>query len=67
MKHKCFKNTEIGELTEFDYKIDKLDILLDIKFLISEFYVGTFSRNKHCLNFRFNNGQKFKLTLNEVK
>ncbi len=47
--------------------IDKTDLLLDIKYLINEFYFATFSDADDALNMTFNNGQKFRLTINEIK
>lgn len=66
-EHICLKKTEVGKTEKFNYKVEENDLLMDVKFLINEYYVGTFSANKNSLLLKLNNGQKFKLSLTEVK
>ncbi len=51
----------------FNFKIDASDLLLDLKVLIKEYYVATFSDEGKSLVISFNNGQKFKINLEEIK
>lgn len=47
--------------------VDETGLLMDIKFLINEYYLATFSEKENALEIAFNNGQKFRLTANEIK
>ena len=51
----------------FNFKIDARDLLLDLKGLIKEYYIETFSDEGKSLVISFNNGQKFKINLEEIK
>lgn len=42
------------------------EMLCDIKKLLSEYYVATFSADGTSLNISFNNGQKFCVTVKDV-
>lgn len=48
-------------------KIDETGLLMDIKYLINEFYLATFTDTENTLDIAFNNGQKFRLAVNEIK
>lgn len=56
-----------AENTDLTYKIAELDLLLDIKVLIKEYYSATLTESGNELTLKFNNGQIFKLTLTEQK
>lgn len=47
--------------------INAYDLLLDIKALVSEYYIATFSQEKDWLKISFNNGQKFKIEIKEIE
>ncbi|MDE6474743.1 MAG: hypothetical protein K2L70_06555 [Clostridia bacterium] len=47
-------------------KIEKQDLLLDLKVLIKEFYCGTFTNDGQSLLLNFFNGQKFALNIEEI-
>lgn len=47
-------------------KIEKQDLLLDLKVLIKEFYFGTFTNDGQSLLLNFFNGQKFALKIEEI-
>lgn len=51
---------------DFNYKIDANDLLLDLKVLLKEYYIATFTSDGNALLINFNNGQKFKLNLEEL-
>ncbi len=48
-----------------NYKIDKNDLLFDIKVLLKDYYLATFTENENKLKLCFNNGQVFYLSLDE--
>lgn len=50
-----------------NFEIDASDLLLDIKVLLKEYYVATFTGDGSALVIKFNNGQKFKLNLEEIE
>lgn len=41
------------------------DLLIDLKVLLKEYYTATFTEDGNALLMKFNNGQRFKLTLEE--
>ena len=47
-------------------KIDKQDLLIDLKVLMKEFYLGTFANDGQSLVLEFFNGQKFALKIEEL-
>ena len=47
-------------------KIDKQDLLIDLKVLMKEFYLGTFTDDGQSLTLEFFNGQKFALKIEEI-
>ena len=47
-------------------KIEKQELLLDLKVLIKEFYCGTFTDDGQSLTLNFFNGQKFALKIEEI-
>ena len=46
---------------------DAQDVLRDIKFFIRESYVGFYSETGESLVVKFNNGQKFRISVVEIK
>ena len=50
-----------------DGRTDSLSLLLDLKVLIKEYYTATFTVDERGLVIGFNNGQKFKITVDEIK
>ena len=56
--------TEIAD-AEFQCKVTANDLLLDLKVLMKEYYVATFSEDNGSLKIALNNGQKFSLILLE--
>lgn len=46
--------------------VDETGLLMDIKYLINEYYLATFSEKENSLEIAFNNGQKFRLTISEI-
>lgn len=59
--------TDLENENNLNYVIDINSLLTDIKVLLKEYYVATFSEDGNNLVLKFNNGQKFKLTLFEEK
>lgn len=47
--------------------VDETGLMMDVKYLINEYYLATFSETGNSLDIAFNNGQKFRLTVNEIK
>ena len=50
----------------FNYTVTPYELLLDLKVLMSEYYVATFDVNNEKLLLNFNNGQRFMLKIEEV-
>ncbi len=46
--------------------VDSKDILYDIRQLMSDFYIGTFTCDGKALQVAFNNGQKFLIKAEEL-
>ena len=51
----------------FETKTPAKDIALDLKFLLKDYYLATFDVSGKALNVNFENGQKIKLTVEEIK
>ena len=49
-----------------DYVIDANDLLLDLKVLMKEYYIGTFNTEGTALKVNFKNGQKFLISVSEI-
>lgn len=68
---KCMENVEhffvndSEACTEFDWKTDSKSVLLDIKHLMKEYYVATFTDDGTALKLSFNNGQSFIISVTE--
>ena len=50
-----------------DGRTDSLSLLLDLKVLIKEYYTATFTADEKGLVIGFNNGQKFKISVEEIR
>lgn len=59
--------TDLENENKLNYIIDINSLFTDIKVLLKEYYVATFSEDSNNLVLKFNNGQKFRLTLFEEK
>lgn len=62
--HIFVPDTEIAD-AEFQSKVTANDLLLDLKVLMKEYYIATFSEDNGSLKIALNNGQKFRLILLE--
>lgn len=60
------KNRNILEAANINWKVDSDSLLFDLKFIMKEYYIGTFSENGESLRIKFNNGQIFEVTINEI-
>ncbi len=56
-----------GAKENFNYKVEAEELLLDLKVLLKEYYAATFTVDGKSLKLQFNNGQEFKLILQEEK
>lgn len=65
-EHIFLTETESAE-GNFNFKIEAGDLLFDLKVLLKEYYIATFTDDGKSLLINFNNGQKFKLSLEEIK
>ena len=63
---KCSDHIFTAQLNDMQYQVEVEDLFLDLKFLLKEYYMGTFTNDGKALMLKFTNGQKFKLSLNEV-
>ena len=55
-----------AQLSDMQYQVEIEDLFLDLKVLLKEYYMGTFTNDGKALMLKFTNGQKFRLSLNEV-
>ena len=62
--HIFLPDTEIAD-AEFQCKVTATGLLLDLKVLMKEYYVATFSDDGGTLKIALSNGQKFRLVLIE--
>ena len=63
---KCVDHIFNAQLSDMQYQVDVEDLFLDIKVLLKEYYMGTFTNDGKALMLKFTNGQKFRLSLSEV-
>ena len=59
--------TELDCSEGLKWAVNEEELLCDIKVLLSEYYPATFTADCNALNVSFNNGQKFILTVKELK
>lgn len=57
---------ECESLEGLMWTVRESEMLCDIKALLSEYYIATFTADGMSLNISFNNGQSFRLTVNET-
>ncbi len=58
---------EIGCIRkQVEIKIDIFDLLSDLKVLINEYYFAKFESSEQSLVIGFDNGQRFRLSLEEI-
>ena len=50
----------------FDFTVTANSLLLDLKVLLSEYYLATFNLEGDALILRFTNGQIFRITMKEI-
>ena len=62
----CLPKTETANV-QFKYMVDIDSIILDLKAMIKEYYFATFSEEGNSLILKFSNGQKFRLSIDEIK
>ena len=63
---KCGEDTINAKSSEMQYKVEIEDLFLDLKVLLKEYYMGTFTNDSKGLTLNFTNGQKFLLSLKAV-
>ena len=63
---KCNEHIFNAQLSEMQYKVEIEDLFLDLKVLLKEYYMGTFTNDGKGLTLNFTNGQKFLLSLKAV-
>lgn len=63
---KCVDHIFNAQLNDLQYQVEIEDLFLDLKVLLKEYYMGTFTNDGKALMLKFTNGQKFRLSLNEV-
>lgn len=52
---------------EFDFFVGEREMLNDLKAMMREYYVATFTEDESALTVGFNNGQKFLVTVKAVR
>ena len=65
-EHTFINEMECAE-NKFNFNLCVHELLIDVKVLLKEYYAATFSEDGNALLMNFTNGQKFKLTLQEIK
>ena len=67
IKEHLFVTEMEGSGDSLKYIVDEKSLLLDLKVLIKEYYAVTFSENEDGLQLAFGNGQKFSISIKEIK
>ena len=65
--HEMVTDTDFAKVCEFRNEVSTMELLLDIKVLMKEYYAATFSDSEEALIIAFNNGQKFLLSISSYK
>lgn len=47
-------------------RIDESDLMLDLKVLMKEYYIGAFENDGSAMKITLNNGQRFEITCREI-
>ncbi len=55
------------ELEDLEVRVDEASKLLDLKVLLKDYYTATFTANEKKLEIKFDNGQKFEISVKEKK
>ena len=63
-EHVCAVQTELDKTM---WVCDTKDLINDIKYFMREYYVGFYSEDGERLVIKFNNGQKFMVSVSEIK
>lgn len=50
-----------------NWRVEESDLLIDVKYLLKEFYVATITENGDSLKIALKNGQTFIITVREDK
>ena len=62
-KHKPITEIDLGER---GWVCDEKDVLMDLKFFMKEYYSAFFSEEGNFVQVKFNNGQRFKIMVEEI-
>ncbi len=65
IKHTFVTKTDVFD-KQVEIKIDIFDLLSDLKVLMNEYYFATFESSEQSLVIGFDNGQRFRLSLEEI-
>lgn len=65
-QNECGEHIFNTRLCDLQYKVEIEDLFLDLKVLLKEYYMGTFTNDSKGLMLNFTNGQKFLLSLKAV-
>lgn len=70
MTEKEEQNTEHSFVTDYEgenieWRVEKKSLLLDLKYLLKEYYTATFTQKGESLLIKFNNGQNFEIKIKE--
>ena len=63
---KCSEHIFNAQLNDLQYQVEIEDLFLDLKVLLKEYYMVTFTNDGQGLTLNFTNGQKFILSLKAV-
>ena len=61
------KETECAQLAQFDFFVDEREMLSDMKAIMAEYYVATFTSDESALTVGFTNGQKFLISVKAIQ
>ena len=60
------KETNSAQNENFDFFVTECDMLCDIKAILKDYYVATFTADESALIIGFTNGQKFRVNVTTV-
>ena len=55
------------DIVKMNTRVDELSMLLDLKVLLKDYYLATFTSDERGLEIKFDNGQIFTITVKEKK
>ena len=66
-KYVPIKEIDCAKDRQFDFFVDEREMLSDLKAIMAEYYVATFTLDESALTVGFSNGQKFRISVKTLR